>query len=92
MNKKDLEDRVSEDEYVMDELELVRRMYEGLPVRTTVKVKRCGRYNLKTGLPMDELERISALRVWAPLRGLPRDPKKPDDFEPALPDIERFGG
>jgi hypothetical protein len=88
MKEKNLERKVSES---IDEIEVCRRLYEGVPMRATVKVKRCKRYSLRGGLPLDELERISVLRVWAPIAGLPRDPKSPDDFEPPLPEWEGLG-
>ena len=89
MKENNLEEKLSVE---IDEIELSRRVFEGLPVRATVKVKRCKSYRLRGGLPLDELERVSVMRVWAPLAGIPRDPKSPDDFEPSLPEWEGLGG
>ena len=75
------------DEFI-DEIETGRTTFEGVPVAATVQVKRCRRSTPRSGLPEDELEKISAMRLWAPLAGIPQDPHSPDDFEPALPDSE----
>lgn len=59
--------------------------FEGLPERVTLRVVRQKRTGFRGGLPIEELERISVMRLWAPLAGIPRHPQYPDDFEPALP-------
>lgn len=69
----------------------LRREFEGLPEPVRVRPVRTSRYRLKGGLPIDELERISAMRLWSPLAGIPVDKKASDDFEPPLPDMHRLG-
>ncbi|MFN3166983.1 MAG: hypothetical protein ACE37H_07960 [Phycisphaeraceae bacterium] len=69
----------------------LRHEFEGLPEPVRVRPIRVSRYQLRGGLPIDELERISAMRVWEPLAGIPVDPKFPDDFEPALPEVRGLG-
>lgn len=74
-----------------DEYERMRLEYQDLPEPVRVRPIRTSRYRVRGGLPIDELERISAMRLWSPLAGIRVDPKSPDDFEPPLPDMHRLG-
>ena len=66
--------------------------FEGVPERITLRVVRPRRFRIRGGLPFNELERLGAMRLWEPLAGIPRHPDLPDDFDPALPDRDSFGG
>lgn len=74
-----------------DAFERQRLEYEGLPEPVRVRPLRTSRYRVKGGLPIDELERISAMRLWAPLAGIPVEKGTGDDFEPPMPDMHRLG-
>lgn len=76
---------------INDDIEQLIAEYEAVPQRVTLRVRQ-PRHQLKGGLPLAELERVSACRHWGVVGQLPAD--GPDDFEPALPRPEgdRFGG
>lgn len=74
-----------------EDFDRLRLEFEGLPEPVRVRPIRRDRYRIRGGLPIEELERVSAMRVWEALAGIPADPKSPDDFEPVMPDQDRCG-
>ena len=73
------------------DIEQLQREFEGLPEMVRIRPIRSNRYHLRGGLPIDELERISVMRLWEALEGIPVHRKHPDDFEPALPAQDNRG-
>lgn len=78
-------------ENIKDNIEQLIAEYEALPERPQLRVRQ-PRRELKGGLPLSELERISACRHWGVVGLLPR--REPDDFDPQLPSsqADAFGG
>lgn len=78
-------------EKIKDNIEQLIAEYESLPERPLLRVRQ-PRTKLKGGLPLSELERISACRHWGVVGLLPT--RGPDDFDPPLPqpEADAFGG
>lgn len=75
----------------IDGFERLRLEFEGLPETIRIRPVRTNRYRIRGGLPVEELERVSAMRMWEALAGIPVDPRCPDDFEPPMPDQDLRG-
>lgn len=73
------------------DVEKLQRDFQDLPEMVRIRPIRSSRYHMRGGLPIDELERISTMRLWEALAGIPVNRKYPDDFEPALPSQDGLG-